>query len=185
MKTLPFFIVAILITCVTTTSDESSSSEENDGSFSSSDESASSSSSVESTECKLNYQYTIWIGDNVEEIHSINLNSECGIVFLNAMQQASQKREQFRFEYSTHPLFGTLVTKIDSLPNDDETNTFWMLYDLTTEPDVANAPDDTFLSSMVVSSLKVKDNHSYLFWYRTSNAAVPVEQSADLSDYDD
>lgn len=42
-----------------------------------------------------------------------------------------------------------------------------MIYDLTTEPDVENVPDDEYLSSVCVSSLEVLDGHSYLFWYRT------------------
>lgn len=125
MKTLLIFIIAVSITCATATSDESFSSRstEEDDSFSSSieDVSSSRSSSAESTECTLNYQYTIWIGDNVDEMHSINLNSECGIVFLDAMQQASEKREQFKFDYTKHAQFGAFITQIDGVSNDDET----------------------------------------------------------------
>lgn len=58
-----------------------------------------------------------------------------------------------------------------------------MLYDMTTKPDIANAPTDNYLSPMVVSLLKVVDNHSYLFWYKTSNVAANVDQSRDYSDY--
>lgn len=121
MKILPLLIVAVLITCATSNSDESSSSSEEDSNDIPLEEYEESSSSNESTECKINYQYTIWIGDSVEEEHSINLISECGINFLSAMQQASQRREQFKFEYTIHPLFGALVTQIDGVSNDDET----------------------------------------------------------------
>lgn len=46
-------------------------------------------------------------------------------------------------------------------------STYWMIYDLTTKPDVNNAPGDEYLSSVGVSALEVKEGHSYLFWYRT------------------
>lgn len=42
-----------------------------------------------------------------------------------------------------------------------------MIYDLTAEPNVGNSPDDGNLSSVGVSSLKVLNGHSYLFWYKT------------------
>lgn len=67
-------------------------------------------------------------------------------------------------------------------------NTYWMLYDLTTEPDVANAPDDRFLAPLGVSSLKVLDNHSYLFWYKNINTASDpsdVNQSEDSNEDSD
>lgn len=42
-----------------------------------------------------------------------------------------------------------------------------MIYDLTSEPDVDNVPDDEYLSAVNINSLKVLDGHSYLFWYKT------------------
>lgn len=42
-----------------------------------------------------------------------------------------------------------------------------MIYDLTTEPNEYDVPDDEYLCSVGVSSIKVLDGHSYLFWYKT------------------
>lgn len=131
-------VVLVFISRATTTSDENSrsSSEENTSSSNSgelpsstSDENSSliseseedvRSSASESLECKIRYKYTIWIGDNVDEVHSINLKSDCGIVFLDAMRQASVRRKQFAFKHSTHPTFGAFVTQIAGVSNDDE-----------------------------------------------------------------
>lgn len=127
MKLIPFLIVLALISCTAATSDEysSSSSEETQSSFSveaptSSSEDSESLSESESLECELSYSYTIWIGDYVDEVHSIDLHSKCGIVFLDAMLQASKNKEQFAFEYTSHPLFGAFVTQISGLANDGE-----------------------------------------------------------------
>lgn len=119
MKVFLFVIVVAFISNATATSDENyrSSSEENE---SSSSEENADTSTDESTECKISYTYTIWIGDNVDEVHSVNLQSKCGIVFLEAMQQAAEKKEQFAFEHTAHPLFGSFVTQIDGVANDDE-----------------------------------------------------------------
>lgn len=46
-----------------------------------------------------------------------------------------------------------------------------MIYDLTSEPDVDNVPNDEHLSSVGVSSLEVLNGHSYLLWYRTVTAS--------------
>lgn len=69
--------------------------------------------------CKLRYRYTFWIGDNIDEIHSIKLKSPCGIVFYDAMQQAAQEDVQFTFESTIHPEFGAFITKISGVANDD------------------------------------------------------------------
>lgn len=139
MKVLFFLIVvAAFIFCATTTSNEnsrssseenasssnsgeiaSSSSEENSSPISESEENTSSSAS-ESFECKIRYKYTIWIGDDVDEVHSINLKSDCGVVFLDSMRQASERKEQFSFKHTTHPTFGAFVTEIAGVSNDDE-----------------------------------------------------------------
>lgn len=127
MKVIPFLIVLAFISCAAATSDEnsSSSSEETQSSFSvenptSSSEDSESSSDTESLECEISYSYTIWIGDYVDEVHSIDLQSKCGIVLLDAMRQASKEKEQFAFEYTSHPLFGAFVTQINGLANNGE-----------------------------------------------------------------
>lgn len=70
--------------------------------------------------CKVNYKYTIWIGDAVDETCSIKLQSECGTNFFDAMKQASQVEKQFDFEYTTHPAYGAFVTKIAGVSNNKE-----------------------------------------------------------------
>lgn len=127
MKVLLYLAVVVCISSTTSTSNEnsrsfsdenlSSTSDENQSSFSEENETSSASESVE---CELSYKYNLWIGDNVDEVHSINLHSECGIVFLDAMRHASKKKEQFAFELTSHPLFGGFVTQINGVANDDE-----------------------------------------------------------------
>lgn len=128
-----FFLLLIVVTSITFVSSSSiigenyrsneeyptSESEEVAG-LSSEESSASIESGPECQGCQTNYKYTIWIGDNVNEAHSMNLRSECGTTFLNAMKQAAEKREQFLFKSVTHPTFGTFVTQIDGVANDDD-----------------------------------------------------------------
>lgn len=124
MKALFFLIVVTIISCATTnyrsSSEEYANSIASEDNASSSSEEDVSSSSSESSECEIRYKYTIWIGDNVDEVHSVNLKSDCGIVFLDAMRQASEKSDTFEFDYTAHPSFGAFVTKIAGAINDDE-----------------------------------------------------------------
>lgn len=103
MKIFFALLLVIFISSATTTSEENLSL-----------------SSSESSECKIRYKYTLWIGDNIDDVYSIRLNSECGIVFLDAMQQASEKKDEFAFEHTTHPIYGAFITKIAGVANDDE-----------------------------------------------------------------
>ncbi len=116
MKILLLLIVVASVANARTTFPENYHSIED----STSSEENSSSSSSESVGCKVNYRYTLWIGDNVDEIHSIHLQSKCGTILFNAMQQASEEEKEFEFEYTEHPTYGAFVTKIDGVSNDDE-----------------------------------------------------------------
>lgn len=118
MKVSLFVIVVAFISCATATTDENYRSWSEESASLSAEENVSSSDDESSSGCKISY--TLWIGDNVDEIHSINLQSECGIVFLEAMRLAAEKKEQFAFEHTTHPRFGSFVTQIDGLINDAE-----------------------------------------------------------------
>lgn len=103
MKILINLLLVIFISSAATTSNENLSS-----------------SSSESSECKIRYKYTLWIGDNIDDVYSVRLNSECGIVFLDSMQQASEKKDRFTFEHTTHPIYGAFITKIAGVANDEE-----------------------------------------------------------------
>lgn len=104
---LALIVVAVSLSLVTTFNEDFSSDESDD-------------SSDESPECKIRYQFTLWIGDNIDEVHSLKLESECEIVFFDTMQQASQSKDQFLFEHTMHPLYGALITKIAGVANDDD-----------------------------------------------------------------
>lgn len=107
MKILAYFILVAFIQFVATSKSKSESSSE------------SQSKSSSKSKCKLHYKYTLWIGDDIDEIHSIKLKSKCGIVFYDAMEQAAQKDDQFEFESTTHPLYGAFITAISGVANDD------------------------------------------------------------------
>ena len=61
---------------------------------------------------KIGYTYTLWIGDDASEKHFIHLNSDNGIKFIDAMNQAAAKDPIFSFEASDSAQFGKFVTKI-------------------------------------------------------------------------
>lgn len=60
---------------------------------------------------KINYGYTLWIGDNVDEVHSIRLQSFVGIKFIDSMNQAASKDPTFVYE-GTDSQYGKFITKI-------------------------------------------------------------------------
>lgn len=61
---------------------------------------------------KIGYTYTLWIGDNAKQKHFIHLNSENGIKFIDAMDEAATKNPIFAYEASDSVQFGKYVTKI-------------------------------------------------------------------------
>src|SRR5690349_4266656 len=75
---------------------------------------SSSSSSNESNKStnKIKYSYTLWIGDNVDEKHTLRLKSENGIVFYDAMFQAAAKDPNYIFETLMFEEYGRFVDKI-------------------------------------------------------------------------
>jgi hypothetical protein len=60
---------------------------------------------------KICYTYTLWIGDDVDEKHFIHLNSQSGIKFIEAMDQAAAKKPIFAYE-GTDSQYGKFITKI-------------------------------------------------------------------------
>lgn len=58
------------------------------------------------------YTITLWIGNGVNTIHSIELKSEDGIFFHEAMDQAAALDSNFTFETIENEDFGAFVTKI-------------------------------------------------------------------------
>lgn len=59
----------------------------------------------------IGYSYSLWIGDNVDEKYFIHLNSDDGIKFIDAMNQAAAEDPNFIFEF-TNSQYGKFITKI-------------------------------------------------------------------------
>jgi len=116
---------------------------------------------------KIRFNYILWFGDDIYRRESLRLRSPYGIFFVDAMDQAADMDNDFKFEGTNNPEFGKFITKIGGVANDPTNNKFWMLYDLTSEPNVHHKPGDDKLSPLGVSSLKVQNNHYYLFWHKT------------------
>lgn len=69
----------------------------------------------------ISYTYKLWIGDEVDEEHSLKLTSEQGIFFINAMDQAAALDSNFIYESIVHPVYGNFITKIAGHHRNEET----------------------------------------------------------------
>jgi hypothetical protein len=67
---------------------------------------------------RIAYSYHLWIGDDAAQKYSIELKSFDGIKFIDAMNQAAVKHDNFRFEYKQFD-FGKFITQIAGVHNDD------------------------------------------------------------------
>ena len=82
--------------------------------------SASSSSSSSESKEKVEYTYTLWIGDNVNQTFSIKLESEVGIFFIGAMNQAAAEDNNFQFLFTQYSI-GKFITSIGGFLNNPAT----------------------------------------------------------------
>lgn len=108
--------------------------------------------------------YSIWIGDEITEKHSINItefNPETK--FYDVMVLAARKSNTFKFEYKNFS-FGKYVTKINGKSEIPSKNIFWMLYIV---PDMKTLPTNQHLSDLGVSDLTIQNGNHYIFWLKT------------------
>jgi len=161
---MKFVIILILVgsACLSNASSSSSSSE-------SSSSSSSSESSSSHHSRKVKYSYTIWIGDDVNNEYTMQLKSKPDCKFIEAMRQAAAKNKRFKFQQTIHPVYGVLIHELCGVPNDKATGQYWMLFDLTSKPDIKNKPCNHLQSTVGVDELKIEPYHYYLFWYKSNN----------------
>lgn len=114
----------------------------------------------------LKVTYTIWIGDDVTDSNSINVRVPEGSKFIAVMEEAAKSKQDFIFEYKTYD-FGRLITSIGGASENTEKNQYWMLYELSSKPDVDRKPTDKYLSNWGVDALDVRQSVHYLFWLKT------------------
>lgn len=69
------------------------------------------------TNDKISYSYTLWIGDNATTKHFIHLNSDKGIKFIDAMDEAAAKDFSYAYDFIQYS-FGKLITKIGGQSQD-------------------------------------------------------------------
>jgi hypothetical protein len=112
--------------------------------------------------------YRIWIGDNVTKSYSLEVHTYA-INFIGVMKLASARfGGPWTFKYIGFPC-GKRITQLGKFPNDPATNKVWVLYDLKRRPNQKKPPKDAFIVSRSPSHYKIKEFHTYLFWYRTYN----------------
>lgn len=66
---------------------------------------------------KIKYSYTLWIGDDIEKKFSMNLKSQRGIFFIDAMNEAAAKIPKLSFEATDSSEFGKFITSIGGYAN--------------------------------------------------------------------
>jgi hypothetical protein len=66
---------------------------------------------------KIQYTFTLWFGDDVYRKEFIHLNSDDGIKFIDAMNQAAAKKKAYEYEFIQYP-FGKFITKFGGVAQD-------------------------------------------------------------------
>lgn len=72
---------------------------------------------VASQDCRLDYTFTLWVGDSGEQRYFEHMFSPNGIHFIDAMNQAAVRRVDYQFSFIQYP-FGKYITKIGNYAED-------------------------------------------------------------------
>lgn len=109
--------------------------------------------------------YSLWVGSNVSETHSINITTEFNDTFYNVMQLAAQKDDHFSFSSTEWPN-GHYVHTLAGYKEEPMSYHYWLLYKLPMLPEVSSPPPNRFVAPVGVDELLVEDGDHYLFWYK-------------------
>ncbi|XP_055936191.1 uncharacterized protein LOC129965925 [Argiope bruennichi] len=112
---------------------------------------------------KMRVQYTLYIGDKKDVVHTISLRVPENYTAFQIMQLAEIEDQKYKFEWKV--MFGKMyVHKIANISNDPETGKFWLLYvgsnnETETLTHFATGPDNVVM----------KDEQELIFWFKTAN----------------
>lgn len=109
--------------------------------------------------------YSLWIGSNISETHTINITTETNNTFYNVMQLAAQEDDHFSFSSTEWPN-GHYVHTLAGYKEEPMSYHYWLLYKLPELPKVTSPPQNRFVAPVGVDELLIEDGDHYLFWYK-------------------
>ncbi|RZF38786.1 hypothetical protein LSTR_LSTR008156 [Laodelphax striatellus] len=109
--------------------------------------------------------YTLWVGSNVTENHTISITMPHNSTFYNVMQMAAEKDNHYVFSATEWPN-GHYVHTLAGFKEQPMKYRYWLLYRLPSLPDPSNPPGNQLVAPTGVDDLIVEDGEHYLFWYK-------------------
>lgn len=109
--------------------------------------------------------YTLWVGSNVTENHTISITTANNSTFYNVMQIAAEKDKHYAFSATEWPN-GHYVHTLAGFKEQPMSYHYWLLYRLPSLPDPSNPPGNQLVAPTGVDDLIIQDNEHYLFWYK-------------------
>ncbi|GBN91331.1 hypothetical protein AVEN_184764-1 [Araneus ventricosus] len=111
----------------------------------------------------MRVQYTLYIGDEKDVVHTISLRVPENYTAFQIMQLAEIEDKKYKFDWKvmSEKMY---VYKIANISNDPETGKFWLLYvrpnkEEKTLTHFAVGPDEVVL----------KDEQELIFWFKTAS----------------
>lgn len=114
---------------------------------------------------KVLVSYTLWVGSNVTDQHSLNISTDPNSTFYHVMQAAADNDDSFKFQATEWPN-GHYVHTLAGFKEEPNSYHYWLLYRLNEVPDPKNPPGNQLVAPTGVDDLLVENGEHYLFWYK-------------------
>ncbi|XP_042913380.1 uncharacterized protein [Parasteatoda tepidariorum] len=112
------------------------------------------------TGSKIQIQYSLFVGDEKDIIHTIHLKVPSTFTAFQVMQSAEVEDPKYKFQWKK--VFDKIdVYKVAQISNDPEIGKFWLLFHGTGKTDVLN---HSFTSP---DKLKLEEGSHLVLWYKS------------------
>ncbi|XP_053598717.1 uncharacterized protein CG3556 isoform X2 [Microplitis demolitor] len=111
----------------------------------------------------VNVSYTLWVGTN--ETYHLTVTAPKNETFYGVMLLAAEKSPHFQFSASEWPN-GHYVHTLAGYKEEPMSYHYWLLYRLTSPPDLSSPPGNQLVAPGGVDDLEISEGEYYLFWYK-------------------
>jgi len=111
---------------------------------------------------KIRVQYSLYVGDEKDVIHTISLRVPQNVSAYKVMQLAEAQDPKYQFKVKT--VSGKMyVYEIAKIPNDPEDGNFWLLH-----LKLKNTGDSVTHSTLNPDQILLDDGEELIMWYKTA-----------------
>ncbi|XP_057318775.1 uncharacterized protein CG3556 isoform X2 [Microplitis mediator] len=111
----------------------------------------------------VNVSYTLWVGTN--ETYHLTVTAPKNETFYGVMLLAAEISPHFQFSASEWPN-GHYVHTLAGYKEEPMSYHYWLLYRLTSPPDLSSPPGNQLVAPGGVDDLEISEGEYYLFWYK-------------------